>query len=310
MALPRWPASGGAPKQLVLVVLGLAVAGGAAVLWKLHQQQVDQLSHQLGLSQEQVSALKDQNTQLTRQLESVRAERAGLDERLSSLRAQLVSATGDLERSQVAFNELQDRLKEFSEERTQLRRQVTSLTEERARDQQQIEELGARKAELEQSAARLRERLALLDRDYRKVAEQLAGLQTAPHPGVSVVSSYGPSATQPTGSAETNQQGLPSLIAGTVELPPIIVRKDRAGMSIPVRGRLVEVNEPHAFVVLDKGSLDGVHVGMVFDVVRGSSTVGRATVVRVRPQLSACDVLRQHTVGPLQSGDEVVQRSP
>jgi len=172
------------------------------------------------------------------------------------------------------------------------------------------EELGARKAELEQSAARLRERLALLDRDYRKVAEQLAGLQTAPHPGVSVVSSYGPSATQPTGSAETNQQGLPSLIAGTVELPPIIVRKDRAGMSIPVRGRLVEVNEPHAFVVLDKGSLDGVHVGMVFDVVRGSSTVGRATVVRVRPQLSACDVLRQHTVGPLQSGDEVVQRSP
>lgn len=81
-------------------------------------------------------------------------------------------------------------------------------------------------------------------------------------------------------------------------------------MSMPVRGRLVEVNEPHRFVVVDKGSMDGVRLGMTLDILRGGSTVGRATVVRVRPQLSACDVVRARTPGPLQVGDVAVQSGP
>jgi len=95
-----------------------------------------------------------------------------------------------------------------------------------------------------------------------------------------------------------------------VELPPIVVRKDQAGMSMPVRGRIVELNEPHQFIVVDKGSMDGVHVGMVLDIVRGATTIGQATVVRVRPKLSACDIVRTKTPGPLQIGDAAVQRSP
>lgn len=93
-----------------------------------------------------------------------------------------------------------------------------------------------------------------------------------------------------------------------MELPPIIVRKGQAGMSSAVRGRLVEVNEPHQFIVVDKGSADGVQMGMMFDIVRGAGTViGRAAVVRVRPQLSACDIVRKQTTEPLQVGDVAVQ---
>ena len=102
----------------------------------------------------------------------------------------------------------------------------------------------------------------------------------------------------------------PSAISGSVELPPIIVRKDQAGMAIPVRARLLEVNEPQNFVVVDKGSADGVRVGMAFDILRGAQAVGRATVVRVRPQLSACDIIRRQTSGPLQPGDVAVQSGP
>lgn len=85
------------------------------------------------------------------------------------------------------------------------------------------------------------------------------------------------------------------------------MRKDQAAIATAVRGRLVEVNDPHNFVVVDQGSQDGVRVGMAFDIVRGTNTVGRATVVRVRPHLSACDIVRAKTPGPLQSGDLAVQ---
>ena len=81
-------------------------------------------------------------------------------------------------------------------------------------------------------------------------------------------------------------------------------------MSMVVRGRLMEVNETHNFVIVDKGSDDGVRIGMAFDILRGTASVGRATVVRIRPHLSACDILRAKTPGPLQIGDLAVQSGP
>ena len=81
-------------------------------------------------------------------------------------------------------------------------------------------------------------------------------------------------------------------------------------MLMAVRGRLMEVNETHHFVIVDKGSEDGVRIGMTFDLLRGTGLVGRATVVRLRPHLSACDVIRTKTPGPLQIGDLAVQSGP
>ena len=95
----------------------------------------------------------------------------------------------------------------------------------------------------------------------------------------------------------------------TVELSPIIVRKDQAGVASSVQGRVVEVNEAHQFVVVDQGREDGILLGMTLDVIRGTARVGRVRVVRVRPQMSACDVIRSDTVDPLQVGDAVAQDS-
>jgi len=74
-----------------------------------------------------------------------------------------------------------------------------------------------------------------------------------------------------------------------------------------VQGRVVEVNEAHQFVVVDQGSQDGILVGMTLDIVRGTARVGRVRVVRVRPQMSACDIIRSDTAGVLQVGDAVAQ---
>lgn len=200
---------------------------------------------------------------------------------------------------------MQDRYEEIAESRATMESQLASVTGERDEARRRTERLDTENEELERSVVRLRERLALLERDFRQAADQLARLEAVPHAGVSVVTASGPTSTVlPSVGAKGT---VPSLSAGTVELPPILVRKDHAGMSMPVRGRIVEVNDPHQFIVVDKGSLDGVRIGMVLEVVRGTANVGRATVVRLRPKLSACDLVRSKTPGPLQVGDEVIQ---
>jgi archaellum component FlaC len=301
----RVPSIGRATALLVPIIAAL---GGVGLVGFLFSGQLQQVKEQLRLSQQQAAQLGTQNQELTRQIDTLQTERNDLGERLTSLRAQLASAATDLERSRASLVEFQDRYERLDEERAQLQAEVERVTKEREETQQQLQQQLQRveqeNADLERSVSRGRHRLALLDRDYRKLAERLAQVEASPYPGVDVVSEIAPTY----GSAQSSKGNpLPSAIAGTVELPPIVVRRDRAGMATLVQGRLIEVNEPHNFVVVDKGSANGVHIGMVFDILRGSSSVGRVTVSRVRPQLSACDIFRAKTPSPLQVGDLAVQ---
>ena len=143
---------------------------------------------------------------------------------------------------------------------------------------------------------------------------QMEALQQQQETAVSLAPNPAVGATELPAAGAAAAGGMPaswksstSAIPGTVELPPIIVQKDLPARSIPVRGRLVEVNADHNFVIVDKGSLDGVRVGMTFDILRGNGSIGRVTAVRVRPQLTACDIVRANTPGPVQIGDLAVQ---
>lgn len=291
------------PKPPLLIMLGVAVIGLVVVIVS-QRQQLQALTDQLTRSRQQAQQLEAQSQKLTEQVSVLEADRQGLDARLKALRNELTTASTNLDQSRLSLEELQKRFETLNSTYTAMEGQLSGVTAERDEARQQAKEFEEKQTELERSVLRLRERLTLLDRDYRQLTEQLAKAQAAPSQGVSAVI-----ATEPSHTASTDPV-VAALSRGTVELPPIVVRKDSAGMSIPVRGRLVEVNEPHGFIVVDKGSMDGVHVGMAFDIVRGASTIGRATVVRVRPQLSACDILRAKTPGPLQAGDQAVQSSP
>ncbi|MBI3319176.1 MAG: hypothetical protein HYZ89_01120 [Candidatus Omnitrophica bacterium] len=94
-----------------------------------------------------------------------------------------------------------------------------------------------------------------------------------------------------------------------VELPPIVVQDRERGVVEPIRARVIEVNPGHRFVVIDKGAVDGVGVGMAFDILRGGTKISRATVVRVRPRLAACDLVASSSPGSPQVGDSAVQLS-
>ena len=305
--MPTLNLPAGVPKMLVPLAVVIAGAG-MGVLLMGQMQEVKKLQGEVAAKQQEISQLETKNLELTQQVTGLQTERKGLEERVASLRTQLSSATADLQRSRESVEELTGRYDQLSGERTQLQTQAASLTGQREETKRKVQQLEQNNAELERSASRLRERLRLLDRDYRQLADKLAKIESAAPPIIDIVGTI-PSSTSTTASASMSGSAA-SKISGAVELPPIIVRKDQAGMTMSVRGRLLEVNESHNFVVVDKGSEDGVRVGMIFNILRGAASVGRASVVRVRPQLSACDVMRAGTPGPLQIGDTAVQSSP
>lgn len=103
---------------------------------------------------------------------------------------------------------------------------------------------------------------------------------------------------------------LPGLASQTIELPPIVVRRQPTAWGTLVRARVVEINPSHRFIVIDQGADQGVRAGMTFELSRGGGTIGQAVAVRVRPRLSACDVVGSDVAEAVRVGDLAVQRGP
>ena len=291
-ALPLLAAAG-----LALVLGGLLIAQG---------QRVQQLVGQVRAKQQQVALLEGQAQELLQQVTDLQKDRDTLTTRLTTLQADLGHATEEAERARQTAAELEGRVTQLDAQRADLEARLGQATAERDKAQAARTQLEQDKTTLADSIKRLRNRLALLNRDYEEAATKLSQLQARPEISSSTLRIAGP----PTGAAAAGPPTThtPTAIPGTVELPPIIVRKNQAGINSRVQGRIVEVNEPRNFVVIDQGQDDGVYLGMAFDILRGATTIGRATVIRVRPQLAACDIVRVNTPGPIAIGDLAVQR--
>jgi len=305
--MPRagWLASGRG-RQLLPLLAGLGGLGLGALLVAGQALHARSLRQELLGRGRMIEELEEANARLSSELQASESERRGFDERIASLRQQFSAASSELEESRVSLQELGERYERLMEERAEDEARVAALERERDGTRERAERLEQERSDLERAVGRLRERLTLLDRDYRTLASTLQELRMSPQGTAVLVSVAGPKTHAARDAAA--QLAAASLPQATVELPPIIVRKDQAGSVLPVRGRLLEVSLQHHFVVVDKGSEDGVRPGMLFDILRGGETVGRAQVVRVRPQLSACDVVRGSSPVPLQIGDLAVQR--
>ena len=106
-------------------------------------------------------------------------------------------------------------------------------------------------------------------------------------------------------SASTDKSGMDAAktvdaATPTIELAPIRVTREQDGKALGVSAQIVEVNDPHRFIILNRGSNDGVQTGMVFNVMRDSLSIGQVRAMRVRPGMTACDIL---TNGQVRVGD-------
>jgi hypothetical protein len=317
--------SGGGSKLLVPLVAGVALFGAGSVFVG-QTRQLQDVKARLAAMQQEAAQHRAENENLTQQLAALQSERMTLEERLADFRSQFASATTELETSRANLADLGARYDKLAQAQSELHVQVATAVSERDEAKRKVMQLEERNQEVTRAMNRMRERLALLNRDYQRMSERVATLEVAPPSAVDVIGAVGL-------DAESRRTDYPSLSAtpgapasapsatapstasissyspqGLVELPPIVVSTHSGvGARSSVRGRLLDVNPAHNFVVLDKGSQDGVRVGMRFDILRGGIHVGQATVVRVRPKLSACDIVRASTPSQLEVGDAAVQ---
>lgn len=302
--------------KIVLVALPILVIGGLAFVVTRLGSQVEQLQGTLADRERQAEELAEANTQLTRRLEQLVQEREQTQAELETARRQLEGLTVELQQAQDAMAALQVDYDQVRESSATLEQQLAALQEQYDARQQRIVALERERETWERSISRLRERLAFADRDYQRMAQRLAALERRPQPAQQDIAALGasepaavaaPAADPPTPVPVVTR--IREQQPGAVELPPIIVGKHRAQAAGPVRARLVEVNEPYRFVVIDKGTQDGVRLGMTFNIVRrAGAVVGEARVVQVRPQLAACDVVRMKGAEPPRVGDAAVER--
>ncbi len=254
---------------ILALVGGLGVVGGLI----LYLQQV---RTQLEQTEQTLAQRTQENEALTAQLQDLQRERNQLEERLKGLRSQLERTTEELTTARQSLSQLQAQAEATTQERAGLQAERARLEQERANTQKHLEDLTKANETLTRTVNGLRSRLQLLDRDYHQLKQKQASL------AVNVGN------VQP------------------ITLPDLTTNSPRAAGS--VQGTVVQVNEPYSFVIVDKGSEDGMQVGMGFDILRGSTVVGRATANRLRPRLTACDIVREQTSGSLQVGDRAVQR--
>lgn len=294
----------------ILLGIALVILGGVAAASTV---QLSRLKSQLVEKQQTVVSLTAQNDELQQQLAALDTQRKELETRLTELRNQLSSATGEMGRLRANVDELQTRYQALEVDNATLQVQVSRLTKERDEARTAIQHADEEKKELERAAARLRERLTFLDRDYQQLAAKVAALEreNMGQPAWTEPAARS-SAAAPSSSGSATSSGSPQPLGAsqTVELPPIVVRKDQPGMGLPVRGQVIEVNDAHRFVVVDKGANDGVQIGMIFDILRAGARVAQAVAVRVRPQLAACDLVTSQSPEFPRVGDVAIQRNP
>ncbi len=285
-----------------LVVAVVAVAGGGAFAWLLQSQgvQMEQFNQQLAQQKQTADGFQAQLQPLTEQLNAVQVERNDLEKKVAQLQGRLDAATTQAERSQADFTSAEERYDKLSTKQTQLESELIYIRAERDTAKQASEKARAAQGDLERTVVRLRSRMELLDRDYKSLTARLQTLQQTPRPGLTVLadSTWGPLQTPqivPDVHQEAPAQAFP--IAATadtahvVELAPIRVSREQEGGPAGVSAQVVEVNLAHNFIIVNKGSGDGVRSGMVFNVMRDRVPIGQVRASNVRLGLTSCDLL-------------------
>jgi predicted nuclease with TOPRIM domain len=288
---------------LLFIVIAIVLVLAASLF--VSSKQIASLKDQLAQKQQEATNLANQNTDLQRQITSFESDRRTLESKLSELRNQLLAASAELTKARGSVSDMQNNYELLDSEKRSLENRIGDLIQERDKARADIQKLVSEKSELERSGQRLQQKIAFLQRDFDKLSEQMKQQEEAKKtvmlPPVSVL-----------GRSEEpalNDMQPPVSSSRAIELPPIVVKKDRTASALPVRAQVIEVNSSERFVVIDKGSNDGVVNGMHFDIMRGSSKIAQVIVARVRPSISACDIVSSQSSQVLRSGDTALSRN-
>lgn len=315
--------------MIVLVCLILGLAGGAAGVWSwlasVHEGDMALMRQQLQDKEMLVSDTIQQAQQTKERLMVLEDERTQLQAKISGLTQELKQAQTDLERTLDQLAESQDRYDRLTAQQQRLEDELTSMKEDLKVAEDIADEAQTIQDALNRQLRKFRNRYTVLDRDYSVVIERLKALeeqgsrlpqriadsslmvpQSSELPIIMNTISTPTVTYQPTLESGERADYKVDPKEVLVELNRVVVDREQENRNRNIQAQVIDVDVPNQFIVIDKGSAQGVRVGMEFEVRHGSQLVGRLRVIRTRDSLSACDVLNAFSKGSITPGDAAV----
>jgi vacuolar-type H+-ATPase subunit I/STV1 len=201
--------------------------------------------------------------------------------------------TADLER------DLADQLRELNDVSDQLRFAEAG----RSQLQAEVVELRASRIQLESRVESLQSQNTSLDERLRAEQAALSELRESFRESREAQKRY---LDQIEKLLEDKNELQNRLAAGrTVEMPGLLVKDGRE--AIPsFRGTILKVNPDYNFVVINRGSSDGVVSGARFKVLDGDREIGEVTATRILPDMTVADINTTQTYRQLRTGFTVL----
>ena len=277
------------------------------------QQTIARLSAQTEELQRQVEAVQGERKQVEVRLAQAREELDATTQEMTRLRNTSTSARLRAEELGNERDQLESQMTHLTRERDEAMEQVKQSGTEKAELERSVARLRERWKFLDRDYQHLAEQVKQMESQQAAHARQ-AGLPRPGQFGLVASTGPGEATAQPSmltvDPAPSLEAAAPpiatallpevSFAAGegqappfqsshevtrnvihaqeragqAIELPPIVVQKGQAWSGTGLRARVLEVNAQHRFVVLDKGTEDGIRVGTTFNVERGGGQVG------------------------------------
>lgn len=254
----------------------------------------------------QVTRLREDLSSLEVSSEQLQRERGSLELEVSNLNRDKQDLIRELEYNQKIMDTMSQELVREKNDKFQIIDSIKDIKNENAILRRQLSQLNNSKTEMEKQFMSLKA-------EESKLKEQLSEAESSFKSKMLQISNLKRQFEVLDIGEETGQKPKES-----VELPPIVVRPQTeepkfqeevvaapaATEVMPMasfEGKVLAVNKPYNFIVVDLGQDSGVRIGQRLKVYRDNKPIGAIEIMQIRNTISAGDIKEETT--PIKVGD-------
>ncbi len=243
--------------------------------------EISKLKEQLSAGSLEVIEIKQKNKSLELELESLKHDKEELEREIEFKTEMITNLSVELARAKNDKKFIADRVEKLNEENVKLREELKKL----------VKTNGA----LEKTIVKIKQ-------EKRKIEAQLGQTEDLIQSKIDEIWQIKESLDKTIREVSSKAKNASS---GTVELAPIVVRSSSstgtggfvAEQPTPTgfNGKILSVNEPNNFVIINLGEEDGIRLGDRLSVYRDGKYIARIEVIQVRKNIAAADLKDQWT---------------
>lgn len=236
-----------------------------------------------------------------REISSLKNEVAGLTKALEVAKRDVKEFAGKNE-------ELQEQLKQKTDELFDVRAQRDLLVE---RGEAKDEELKRRHEQINRMhmiILKQQQALEVAKANYRNAQNQRMEMENELNNARQQLVAVQKEKARLEKDLHHNSWIIQTLMDNGVPVREIVFGSEPAGPTTPIRGKVLAVRPEVNLVMLSVGSDDGVKKGYRFTVYRGEQYVGKVEVEKVFSDMSSARILTDWTKGPIKENDDASTR--